>query len=71
MPRCKRHILFIEIIRKFQGILWNNPLFWQHILSVSEDAHEIKHIPLHMAILHQHNSRLSSRNIVKQSWMIF
>ena len=28
-------------------------VFWQCIIPISEDAYGIKHIPLHMAILHQ------------------
>ena len=59
--RFKRHIPFIEMIRKLQKILWNTPLFWQHIVSISEDAHRIKHIPLHMAILYQCNTLLCSK----------
>ena len=54
--RFKRCIPFIKIIRKLQKILWNTPLFWQHIISISEDAYGIKHIPLHIAILYQSNS---------------
>ena len=44
-----------------QKILWNTPLFWQDILSISEDAYEIKHFPLYMVILYQCNSQLSSK----------
>ena len=30
------------------------PILWQHIITISEDAYGIKHIPLHMAVLHQY-----------------
>ena len=42
-------------------ILWNTPLFWQHIAFISGDAYGIKHIPLHLAIIYQCNSQLSSK----------
>ena len=51
--RFKRCIPFFEIIWKFQEIPQYTPIFWQHIIPISEDAYGIKHIPLHMAILHQ------------------
>ena len=35
----------IKIIRKFQDTLWNTLLFWQCIISVSENAHGIKYTP--------------------------
>ena len=35
----------IKIIRKLPKILWNTPLFWQCIISTSEDVYWIKHIP--------------------------
>ena len=61
------------IIREFQEMLQNTPLFWLHIISVSEDAYGIKYIPFHMAILHQCNSCFvfKARNTVKQLWIIF
>ena len=43
----------LRLSENSKNILWNTPLFWQHIISISEDAHGIKHIPLHMAILYQ------------------
>ena len=52
---------FLTIIRKLQEILQDTPLFWYHILLISENAYGIKHNPLNKSILHQHNSQLSSK----------
>ena len=51
-PRFKRCIPFSKIIRKFHEILWYTPIFWQHIIPISKNVYGIKHIPLHMAIIH-------------------
>ena len=51
----------LRLSENSKEILWNTPLFWQHIISISEDANGIKYIPLHMAILYQCNSQLSSK----------
>ena len=52
-PRFKRCIPFSEIIRKFQEILQCIPIFWQYTIPILKNAYGIKHIPLHMAIIHQ------------------
>ena len=59
--RFKRCIPLIMTVRKFQEILqvYSLILVAHHIYT--EDAYGIKHIPLHMAILYQCNSRLSSK----------
>lgn len=59
-----------ENSRKYYGIL---PYFGSiSIISISEDAYGIKHIPLHMAVISiQFSIVFKLRNIVKQSWMIF
>ena len=33
-------------------ILWHTPIFWQFILFISENADRIKHLTIHMAIIH-------------------
>ena len=45
-------------------ILWNIPIFWQFILSVSEDANGVKYFTIFMTILYQCYSRLSSKQEV-------
>ena len=47
--------------QEFEKILWNTPIFWEFILSVSEDANGVKYFAIHMAILHQCYFRLSSK----------
>ena len=58
--RFKRCLPFPQIIRELKEILWN-PIFWQHILFISENAYGIEHLPFHMAILHKCDSRLSPK----------
>ena len=41
-----------EIVREFEKILWNTPIFWQLILFVSEDANGTKYLTIHMAVLY-------------------
>ena len=55
---------FFKIVREFKKILWNTPIFWQFILSVSEDANGVKYFTVYMAISYQCYSRLSSRQEV-------
>ena len=42
-----------KIVREFEKILWNTSIFWQFILSISEDANGVKYFAIHMAILYQ------------------
>ena len=53
--RFKRCIPFPEIIRNFKEILWNTPIFWQHILFISENAYETKNLSFYMAIIYKHD----------------
>ena len=54
----------LRIVGEFEKILWNTPIFWQFILSVSEDANGVKYFTIYMAILYQCYSRLSSKQEV-------
>ena len=50
----------------------NTPLFWQDIVSISDHAYGIKHIPsIWQSYINAILNNLQSKNIVKQSWMIF
>ena len=55
---------FPEIIRILKEILWNTPIFWQHILFILENAFRTEHFPFHMAILNKCDSRLSPKQTV-------
>ena len=37
--------LSLKTFRKVKEILWNTPYFWQHVLSISENAHGINFSP--------------------------
>ena len=50
--RPERCLPLIGIIRELKKILWNTPIFWQLILSVSEDANGTKYFTIHMAVLY-------------------
>ena len=43
---------FTRVVRKFKKILWNTAIFWQFFLSISKNAYGIKHLTIHMAIIH-------------------
>ena len=54
----KDDLSLLEIIRKFKGILWNTPIFWQLILFVPENANGIKYFTIHTAVLYKCYFRL-------------
>ena len=62
--RPERCLSLLKIIREFKKILWNTPIFWQLILFISEDANGVKYFAIHMAVLYQCYSRLSSKQKV-------
>ena len=52
-----------KTFRKFKKILWNFTTFWKCYISVSKNAHGIKHPTINLAIIYICNFRLlQSRN---------
>ena len=51
--RSERCLSLLEIVRKFEKILWNTPILWQLILFVPENANGIKYFTIHMAALYK------------------
>ena len=51
-------------LRLSETILWNTPIFWQLILFVPSNANGVKYFTIHMAVLYQCYSRLSSKQKV-------
>ena len=50
----------LRLSQNSKKILQDTPIFWQFFIPIPENAYGFKHFTIYMAIMHQHNSELSS-----------
>ena len=54
------------LTEKSKKVLWNFPIFWQCLIFVSEDAYGSKHLPCNLAMIHQCNFGLFTKQKILQ-----